>query len=105
MTLSEIGAAIKAHFETAEADAQKFLAEHVPGIAAAAEKIETDPLVQAAISTVLPAGWKQIAAEFISKLEGLAAEAEAQKQAAAAQAAADATAAATAPPAEPASAA
>jgi hypothetical protein len=102
MTLTEIANSIRTHFETAKTDAENFLADHVPGIIDVASKIESDPLVQAAMSTVLPAGWKQIAADFISKLEGLATEAEAAKQAAAAEAAAAATAAAVAPPADPA---
>jgi hypothetical protein len=101
MSLSADLASIRQHIEAFKNSAEQELAEHLPGAEAVAAKIESDPLVQAALNTVLPDGWKQIAAEFITKLEGLATEAEAQKQAAAAQAAAEATAAATAPPPAP----
>jgi hypothetical protein len=101
MSLSADLASIRQHIEAFKSSAEQELAEHLPGAEAVAAKIESDPLVQAALSTVLPDGWKQIAADFITKLEGLAQEAEQDKQAAAAQAVADAQAAAAAPPAEP----
>jgi F0F1-type ATP synthase delta subunit len=99
-TLSEDLAGIREHLESFAKSAELQLAERIPAIAAVAGKIESDPLVQAAISTVLPASYKAMVVDVIQKLEGLAAEEETKKQQAAQQAVADAQAAATAPPAE-----
>jgi hypothetical protein len=68
MTLTEIAEDIKTHIEEADAWAHQVLAEHVPAIAEAAEKAENDPLVQAALSVVLPASVRLMLADMVARL-------------------------------------
>ena len=52
MTLTEIAADLKTHFETAKTDAERFLEEKLPVVAQLAEHAETNPLVDAAMAAV-----------------------------------------------------
>lgn len=71
MQLSQIADDIRAHFQTVEADAKRFLEEHVPGIAAAAQKLESSPVVQALEGTFLP---PEVEAEIASLIKVMAAK-------------------------------
>jgi hypothetical protein len=59
----------KNHFESVESTAKAFLDEHVPGLAKVAAQLDGDPLVQAALSTVLPPEAKSMVAQWIADLE------------------------------------
>lgn len=69
INLTQIGAEFKAHFEAVESEAQKYLAEHIPGVLEVADKIDNDDLVQAALSTFLPPDVKTMVANLIKSLE------------------------------------
>jgi hypothetical protein len=83
MNLSQIANEFKAHFEAVETEAQKYLAEHIPGVLDVADKIENDPLVQAAISLVVPAGTKTMLVGLLKSVEAEVAKVEADATAAA----------------------
>jgi len=68
MSLTDVVAAFKTHLENGEAELRTVLDEHVPGLVALAEKVENDPLIQAAEAAALPPGAKQLVADFITKL-------------------------------------
>jgi hypothetical protein len=68
-SLTQWAADFKAHFESVEQTAKAFLEQHVPGMAEVAAKIDADPLVQAALSTVLPPEAKAMVAQWIADLE------------------------------------
>lgn len=67
--LSQWAADLKAHFESVEATAKAFLEQHVPGVLAVADKLDADPLMQAALSTVLPPEARAMVAQWIADLE------------------------------------
>lgn len=68
MSLKVIAADIKTAVETAEVNVRTVLDQHMPGLLALAERVESDPLIQAAEAAALPPGAKVIVAEFIAKL-------------------------------------
>lgn len=59
---------VKTAAESAEVNIRTVLDQHMPGLIALAERVENDPLIQAAEAAALPAGAKQIVADFITKL-------------------------------------
>lgn len=69
MQLSQIAAEFKAHFEAVETEAQRYLAEHIPGVLQVADKLDNDPLVQAAVETILPDDVKTMVTNLIKSLE------------------------------------
>jgi len=88
---------LKAHFESAEADARKFAEEYLPGLADLANKASTNPLAVAALNVV------HVSPEILNGLADtlMKLDAELGQQQEATAAAQSALAAATAPPAEP----
>ena len=88
---------LKAHFESAKADAEKFAAEYLPDLAGLADKASSNPLAAAALNVV------HVSPEILQGLADTLMKLDAelgQQQDATAQAQAQ-LAAATAPPAEP----
>lgn len=81
---------LKAHFQNAEADASKFLTEHLPALASVAEKASSNPVVDAVLAAAhLSPDWFTALAEVINKADaalGVAVEARAAAEAAAAAA-------------------
>lgn len=67
ISLKEVSAQLKDFFERTEQDAKSFLEMHAPGLADAAEKLDSDPLVQAALGAVLPDEVRTALAEVINK--------------------------------------
>ena len=52
MDLPTVISDLKAHFESAKADAEKFAAEYLPGLADLADKASSNPLAVAALNVV-----------------------------------------------------
>jgi len=67
--LSQWAADLKAHFESVESTAAAFLDQHVPGLLKVAAQVDADPLVQAAMATVLPPEARTMVAQWIKDLE------------------------------------
>lgn len=59
---------MKTALEDGETRVRTVLDQHMPAILELAERVESDPLIQAAEAAALPAGAKVIVAEFIAKL-------------------------------------
>lgn len=98
MAIGEMLTDLKAHLEHGE----QLLASHIPALVEWATKAESDPLVQAAISLVVPDATKTMLAGLLKGVEAEVQRVEAEATSAAeAKAAADAAAAA-APAPEPA---
>jgi hypothetical protein len=88
---------LKAHFEQEKGTAEKFLAEHLPGLEEFAGKV-ADDLTQVAIGLAVPASTRAMLAAFLKSVEAEVAQVEADTKAAAeAKAAADAAAAVAEP--------
>ncbi len=68
MSLTDVVAAFRTDLEAGEAKIRTVLDQHVPGLVALAEKVENDPLIQAAEAAALPPGAKQLVADFITRL-------------------------------------
>ncbi len=52
MALSDIVSELQSHFQTAKADAEAFLSDHLPRLAALAEHAAANPLIDAALAAV-----------------------------------------------------
>jgi hypothetical protein len=71
VSLATIAQDIKTAVESAEVNVRTVLDQHMPGLVALAERVENDPLIQAAEAAALPPGAKLIVADFIAKLAGM----------------------------------
>ncbi|HTX49205.1 MAG TPA: hypothetical protein VME40_07430 [Caulobacteraceae bacterium] len=68
VSLTDVVTAFKTDLEDGEAKIRTVLDQHMPGLVALAEKVENDPLIQAAEAAALPPGARLIVADFISKI-------------------------------------
>lgn len=98
MGIGEMLSDLKAHLEHGE----QLLASHVPALVEWATKAESDPLVQAAVSLVVPEGTKAMLAGLLKSVEAEVQKVEADATAAAAAAASAAAQAPAEPDAQPA---
>lgn len=98
MDLSTVISDLKQHFETAEADAQKFLTGHLPELAGLADKAASNP----ALAAILSAVHLGEVPEFLQTIADLVTKADSAIAQSKATGAAEATAAAAVPPADPA---
>ena len=55
---------VKTAAESAEVNIRTVLDQHMPGLVALAERVENDPLIQAAEAAALPPGAKQLVADL-----------------------------------------
>ncbi len=68
MSLKELATDIQTALEDGESHIRTVLDQHMPTLAALAEQVENDPLIQAAEAAALPPGARAIVADFISKI-------------------------------------
>jgi hypothetical protein len=90
MDLSTMIGDLKAHFQNAETEAEKFLGEHLPALASLADKAAANPAVDAIMAAEhLSPDWFTSIADVINKADaalGVAVDARAAAEASAAAA-------------------
>jgi hypothetical protein len=67
INVGQVASELKDWFTRTEADAHSFLELHAPGLAEVAQKLDGDPLVQAALTATLPDDARAALAEIVTK--------------------------------------
>lgn len=86
MSLADVEHNIRSALETADASVRQVLDQHMPGLAALAEKVDSDPLIGAAIEVaadaLLPPEVKPVLADILRRLAATYRQQPAEPQAA-----------------------